>query len=536
MGVYVNPGNTRFAEDLNSFVYVDKSEMVAEVNTLAFTNKKYLCVSRARRFGKTMMSNLLSAYYSKGCDSRALFQNLKLANHEGWDKHLNSVNVISVDLNEIYGYCSRIGKIKKTIKILNDKIVEELRSQYPTVGIKKGEDLCEAIVNIYTQTNEIFVLIIDEYDVILREEEESSTLLQDYLVFLNSLFKGNAVGNAICLAYITGILPILRDKVQSKLNNFRQFTMLNPGRFAPYFGFTEEEMEDVCAKHGISIDECREMYDGYSFPDVQHIYNPNSVVEAICNHIVCSYWTLTSASEAVTYYINANIEGMQDDIRTLIEGGQVAVDVDYYQNNVEKFATKDEVFTYLIHLGYLAYDSGAKTCRIPNKEIRQEWIRIMKNSTDFDKVREFILAGKKLIDATERADEATVAAALDEAHRRISSHLTFNLEASLQTAILQAYFYANQDYIIIPELPAGDGYADVAFIPTSYLHPAIIVELKREGDPQVAIDQIKSRNYAHVFARHPGKGVVIVGISYDKGENKHRCKIELLKEVSSIWK
>lgn len=535
MRVYVNPGNNKFIEDLHSLVYVDKSEMVADLSAYMCTNQKYICVSRARRFGKTMMTNLLSAYYSKGCDSRAIFEGLKLGMRNGWDRYLNSVNVIKVDLNEIYGTCVRNGKRNETIKFLNHEVVAELSEQFPTVEIKEGDDLRNAIVAVFKQTGETFAIFIDEYDIILREENDESELLKDYLSLLNSLFKGDAAGNAISLAYLTGILPILREKVQSKLNNFKQFTMLDPGRFAPYFGFTEDEMDELCAKHGMSIDECREMYDGYSFPGVEHIYNPKSVVEAVDNKKVRSFWTLTSASEAVTYYINADIDGIQDDIRTLIEGGQVEVDANNYQNDVKEFATKDEVFTYLVHLGYLAYDIDAKTCRIPNKEIRQEWIRIMKNSKKFDKVRQVIEASMNLIKATERGDEATVAAALDEAHRRISSHLTFNLESSLQTAILQAYFYACQDYIIIPELPAGDGFADVAFIPTSYLHPAIIVELKRGGDPQVAINQIKSRNYAHVFARHPGKGVAIVGISYDKGENKHRCKIELVKEVESVW-
>ena len=533
MGLFLNPGNRSFRKSLNSQIYVDKSEMVVELNKYFDTENQYICVSRARRFGKTMMTNLLAAYYSKGCDSRALFEGLKLAQHEGWDKYLNSSNVIYIDINGRYS----ITEDKKNfVKLLKQDIVDELIEEFPQVKIKKEDDIVKALVNVYQQTDELFVFLIDEYDFLIRDTEAEPTARKEYIELLNGLFKNNELRNAIGLAYITGILPILKERVQSKLNNFREFTMLDPCQFAPYWGFTEDEVTALCKHFNMDTNRCRDMYDGYCFPEVGHIYNPNSVANAMLSHKYDSYWTKTSKAEAISFYINANLDGIQEDITELLEGKEIDVNTNTYANDVREFTSKDDVFTYLIHLGYLAYDNDTEKCRIPNAEIRREWFSVMEKAKDLNVVYEICNTSSKLMKATENGDEQAVALALDDAHETICSPLTYNRESSMQSAILMAYLYAQRDYMVFSELTAGSGYADVAFVPLRSGKRAIIIELKKDGKPEDALNQILERNYAHALRRHPGKGAILVGISYNPEDKKHQCKIMMVEDVKEVWR
>ncbi len=535
MGHFLNPGDRSFRKSLNSQIYVDKSEMVAELNKYFDTENQYICVSRARRFGKTMMTNLLAAYYSKGCDSRALFEELKLAKHEGWDKYLNSSNVILIDMNGRYWRDTDKNR-NNIIQELQSSVIRELSDAFPAVQLRDVTHLSSALSAIYNQLGETFTIIIDEYDVVIRDPEASDGVQKEYIGLLNDLFKNNEVRNAIDLAYITGILPILRETVQSKLNNFKEFTMLSPKRLAPYFGFTEKEVNELCERFGMDENKCREMYDGYVFPNVGHIYNPNSVAQAATDGVFESYWTQTSKAEAITFYINANLDGIQEDITELLEGKEIDVNTNTYANDVREFTSKDDVFTYLIHLGYLAYDNDTEKCRIPNAEIRREWFSVMEKAKDLNVVYEICNTSSKLMKATENGDEQAVALALDDAHETICSPLTYNRESSMQSAILMAYLYAQRDYMVFSELTAGSGYADVAFIPLRSGKRAIIIELKKDGKPEDALNQILERNYAHALRRHPGKGAILVGISYNPEDKKHQCKIMMVEDVKEVWR
>ena len=541
MGIYVNPGNRMFRYDIDSDLYIDKSLMIAELNKQINTNCRFICMSRARRFGKTMMTNLMSAYYSKNCNSRELFENLELSKHEGWDKYLNNVNVIQIDLQ---GFYSDAEDKSQTIRILQRKVVDELRKQFPTIEIQNSASIATAITDIHNELGESFVIIIDEYDVLIRDKSVPASLCNEYIELLNALFKSNTTQKAISLAYLTGILPIYREIVQSKLNNFTEYTMLAPDQFAQYFGFTGKEVKKICREKNTDYEMCKLMYDGYVYekprelleqPDddgepVIHIFNPRSVTEAARNGRYRNYWVATSALEAITFYIDSNIAGIQDDIKALLKGGkEINVDVLRYNNNVERFATKDEIFTYLIHLGYLAYDPTKGTCHIPNGEIKSAWLRIMSDAKGFEPIQRMLENGRNLIVATENGDAEVVAQALDDSHADISNPLSYNRESSLQSAILMAYFYARKDYLVFSELPTGYGFADVVLVPTVPQKPVIIIELKRDVEPTTAIEQIKSRNYAHAFRYHPGREAVLVGITYDAESKHHRCLIERME-------
>ncbi|MGN0001166.1 MAG: AAA family ATPase [Marinilabiliaceae bacterium] len=534
MGAFLNPNNELFINQVNSEIYVDKSEIILELNKQMHNfDDRFVCISRARRFGKTMIANLIAAYYSKNSNSRTVFEKLKLSKHQKWDIHLNSLNVIKIDLNGIY---SSTEDKSLVISNLKQKLIIDLKEAFPSVNIEESTSVADAIYNIYHSLSEYFVVIIDEYDLLIRENVPIK-IRQEYIDFLNSIFKNDNINSAIKLAYITGILPIIRERAQSKLNNFREFTMVNPRNFASFFGFTENEVKDLCSKYHRDYKRCQDMYDGYVFPNVGHIFNPNSVAQSIKNGDYESYWTPTSSYEAITDYIDCNIDGIQDDLRTMLEGGEVLVETSKYKNNVELFKSKDQVFTYLTHLGYLAIDSTRQPlrCRIPNGEIKMEWFVALEEANGFASIKELILPSKKVVEATLLGKANDVAKHLDTFHANYSSSLTFNQESALQSAILMAYFYARRNYMVFPELPAGLGFADVAFIPINSGYPAIIVELKRDATPQQAIEQIKTRNYAEAFANHPGRGVLLVGITYDTKNKKHQCLIEEAEDFKTIW-
>ncbi len=547
MGIYVNPGNRLFSCDIDSDLYVDKSLMICELNNHINKTHRFLCMSRARRFGKTMMASLMTAYYSKGCDSRQLFEKLKLSKQEGWDKYLNKFNVIRIDLN---GWYSKTKDKSQTIDRLQAGIVKELRKEFPFVEIPTDAVIADAISLIFEALGETFVIIVDEYDVLIRDKSVAESLRKEYIEFLNSLFKSSDTQEAISLAYLTGILPILRESVQSKLNNFTEYTMLDPGQFAQYFGLTESEVQKLCLNKNADYEVCKLMYDGYIFENsrelaeqsddddahIIHIFNPNSVVNAVSKRKYGNYWVATSALEAITFYIDTNIAGIQDDIKALLNGEkEVDVNILRYNNNVERFATKDEIFTYLIHLGYLAYNHIKHTCHIPNDEIRQAWLNIMSNAKGFEPIQQMLETSRLLIEATENGDTEAVAKALNDSHADISSPLTYNRESTMQSAILMAYFYARKDYMVFSELASGCGYADVVLVPAVPQKPVIIIELKKDGEPTTAIEQIKSRNYAHAFRYHLGQGAVLVGVSYNAESKHHMCLIEKVEDYREMF-
>ncbi|MBR3072889.1 AAA family ATPase, partial [Fibrobacter sp.] len=356
MGLYVNPNNANFQRSLNSSIYVDKSMLIAEINRLVNTEKCFVCVSRSRRFGKTMAGNMLSAYFSKGCDSRELFANLKIAKDPSFEKYLNTLNVIKLDVNAFYSNLSKKEQEEKVDRktrditpVFNGAVVNELIPAFPNCGITEDDSIADALLKIYAKTGEQFVVILDEYDVLIRERV-SEQVFKSYVNFLNAMFKNDNLAPAIALAYLTGILPVVRDKVQSKLNVFREYTMAGASRLSEFVGFTAEEVQALCQESGLDFEECKRWYDGYNLNGIE-IYSPNSIVEAIDNGRIKSYWTQTGSYEALKNYILMDFEGILQDVKVMIGGGRVGVKVSSYLNTMTDFHSKHDVFTYLIHLG-----------------------------------------------------------------------------------------------------------------------------------------------------------------------------------------
>ena len=520
MGIYVNPGNENLKEALRSEIFVDKSLFISKISRFLNTQQKFICVSRPRRFGKTMIGSLMKAYFSKGCDSREIFSKLKIAKDPCFEENLNKFNVLSLDMGFFYNNSEDKNDV---LENLRKELLEDFRKEFQAIEFKEDDSLAKMILRVYDETNTRFVIIIDEYDTLIREKV-TDDIVGKYRSLLNALFKSENLSKTIALAYLTGILPIERDKVQSKLNNFDEYTILDPAWTSEFFGFTKNETESLCNEYGMSFAECENWYDGYKIGEFD-IYNPNSVVKAMMRREYGNYWAKTGSYEAISNYIKLDYDGTKIAVAEMLSGREVPVNVVDFQNRLDEIKTKDHVLTYLIHLGYLNYNKKTGLCRIPNSEIKQEWVFALQEAGNFAKIAEMIKDSDTLLYLTQNGVSEEVAAALNKAHSEVSSVLNYNFESSLQAAIMLAFYTARTKYTIIQELPAGYGFADIGFIPKNPKDPAILIELKCNQDADTAIKQIKNKNYPKVFENYLDN-LLLVGVNYDKTTKIHECVIE----------
>ncbi len=520
MGIYLNPGNISFAKTIRSETYVDKTGLIACTNEYLNTRDHYLCVSRPRRFGKSMTLEMLAAYYSCGCDSRELFAGFKIAQHKDFEKHLNQYDVIYLNMQQFLIEADA-GNV---IKYLEQEVLRELRKVYGQYLDREGIRLAAALREIFVETGRQFIFLIDEWDCVMRERQESEAMQKQYLDFLRDLLKDQPY---VALAYVTGILPVKKYGQHSALNMFWEYSMTNQKMLEEYTGFTEEEVKELCGRYDMDFEEISSWYDGYRFKNYKHIYNPKSVVEAMTCRDCSNYWTSTETYEALKIYMEMDFDGLRAEIVQMLGGGRVRVNTRSFQNDMRNFNTKDDVLTLLIHLGYLGYDSNEKEAFIPNKEIIEEFENAM-SVGGWPNVMNVLKASEKLLEDTLRGDAESVAKELDKAHSEVASILTYNDENSLGCAIGLAYYSARKDYKLIRELPAGKGFADIVFLPLPHTNkPAMVVELKYDRSVSAAIQQIKDRKYIQALEGYTGE-ILLVGVNYNKDNaNKpHSCVIE----------
>ena len=519
MGTYVNPGTRNMEIDIDYDFYVDKSMLIKVLNDKLNKIDRFICVSRPRRFGKTMAANMIAAYYSKGCDSHAIFSDLKISKDPTFEDNINRYTVIKLDING-----AATGKGDKTIvQYYNENVVPELMKAYPNVGLSSDMSIAKALVSIHESTGDKFVFIIDEYDLPIRDGKYASEL-GEYIAFLVSLFKSEETNYTIALAYLTGIMPIIREKVQSKLNHFTEYTMLDADDMAPFMGFTEEEVRSLAQKSGMAFDDLKRWYDGYNLKGLE-IYSPKSVISAVTKKSCDDYWTQTSSYRALKDFILMDFEGIRKDIVSMISGSLVPVNVRKFTNTPWEIESRDDVFTCLIHLGYLGYDSEERSCFIPNYELMEEWISAIEDTPDYRSVVDLIRDSRALMEATWNGDEKIVAEAVAKAHTEACSIQRYNNEGSFQSALHLAYYYAKSCYNIVNELPGGKGFADVAFIPYKPDVPAIIIELKKDDTTSAAISQIRERKYPEALEKYRDN-LLLVAITYDSKTKEHRARIE----------
>ena len=520
MGLYINTGNAGFVRARNS-EYIDKSGLISVVNSTLFTERSFSCVTRCRRFGKSMAAKMLCAYYDQSCDSRQLFEDLQIASDPQFEKHLNKYPVIYLDVTS---FVTRF-KDDTILQHINDEMKADIHEAYPDVPVKDDDDLMALLIRINAKTGEPFIFIIDEWDAICREFKPGTTAMDAYVNWLRRMFKDYAANRVFAGVYMTGILPVKKYKTESALNNFIEYSMVEPRRMSQFFGFTKNEVKSLAEKHQMDFEELLKWYDGYQIGDELSMFNPNSVMQAIDTGRCRSYWATTGAIDAVTNYINMNYEGLKDDIIYMLAGGRCKVNPTKFQNDMSVIRSKDDVLTVLIHLGYLGYDWREDECYIPNKEVGGEMANAVETN-NWTPVVNALQQSKQLLADTLAGDAEAVARAIEAVHDENTSVLSYNNENSLACVISLAYYYAKNDYIVHRELPTGKGFADIVLIPRKNVTtPAIVVELKFNKDADAAIDQIKRKQYPAKVSQYADH-LLLVGINYDRQTKTHTCCIE----------
>lgn len=524
LGRFLNPDNAAFKRTLNSKIYVDKTEFLDFTNQMINTNSAFICNSRPRRFGKSVTADMLTAYYSRGCDSKKLFSDLKIGSLENFEENLNKYNVIHFDVQ----WCLEpAGNPKKLVDYITRNTLNELREEFHEIISEEIESLPDALSKINAKTGKQFIIIIDEWDVLIRDEAAQLDVQEEYINFLRGLFKGSEPMKYIGLAYITGILPIKKLKTQSALNNFDEYTMLDAGEIAKYIGFTQDEVKKLCVKYETDFEKVRHWYDGYLLGEY-HIYNPKAVVSVVTKRTFQSYWSQTGSYEVIVPLISKNFDGLKTAIIEMISGDMVKIDTGTFQNDAVNFSNRDDVITFLIHLGYLAYDEKKQCAYIPNEEVRQELLKATRQKK-WKEFIEFERQSDSLLDATLDMDEETVSAVIEKIHMQYTSAIRYNDENSLSSVLTIAYLSSMKYYFTpIREFPAGRGFADFVYLPKPEyinIYPALLIELKWNKNVQTALEQIKKNLYPESLLSYTGD-VFIVGITYDKKDKTHKCKIE----------
>lgn len=528
MATFINKGNAGFLQAVNGD-YVDKTKLIAYINSTLNTERSLSCVTRCRRFGKTMAADMLYAYYDKSCDSRSLFEPYKIASHPTFLKHLNKYPVIKLDVTTFTSNPELKGKL---VKAMQTAICADVLSVYPDVQVRDTTDLMDILFTVHCATGEKFILIIDEWDAICRECGEARsenypdlTIMDEYVMFLRRLFKTQNSKDIFAGVYMTGILPIKKYETQSALNNFEEYSMVDPGYLAPYFGFTTEEVESLAEKGSTNFEELKQWYDGYKIGSAKSIFNPYSVSKAIQRLKCRSYWSNTGAYDSVKTYIQMNFDGLKDSIIRMMAGEHVRVNTTKFLNDIHSISCKDDVLTVLIHLGYLAFDEDTNRCFIPNREVAEELTNAVESS-EWTRLAKTLADSYDLLDATLQCNEHAVAKGVEQAHDEHVSILSYNDENSLACVLSMAYISAKDDFVIHREFATGKGYADLVFIPRNNVNkPAIIIELKFGTTAEDAVSQIKSRGYTTKLLEY-SKEIILVGINYDKKSKKHTCRIE----------
>ena len=519
MGTYFNPDGEAFRKMIQSEIYVDKTGLLAYTNSVLNTMQGYLCISRPRRFGKSMAANMLAAYYSRESRAEELFSGFEISKSPDFQNYANQYNTIFLNMQD---FLSQSGNVTEMIALLQKSVLWELLGEYPDFRYFDETNLARTMQDIYQQVKIPYVIIIDEWDCVFREFKTDREAQEKYLDFLRNLMRDKSY---IHLAYMTGILPIKKYGTHSALNMFDEFSMISPGPLAEYVGFTEEEVKQLCEKYHMDLEEVKNWYDGYSFEQVPSVYSPRSVVNCMRFGKIENYWNQTETFEALQVYIDLNFDGLKDDVLSMIAGETVPVNTGSFTNDMTTFRTEDDVFTLLIHLGYLGYDEKNKCVFIPNAEVRAECINAVSVS-DWGEISKALKNSADTLQAIWQMRPEQVAEGIKEAHFE-TSMLQYNDENALSYTVSLALYAARNFYQVYRELPGGKGFADLVFVPRKKFadKPALVVELKWDKSAEGAIQQIKKKEYCRSLEEYQGN-LLLVAVNYDKATKEHECRIE----------
>ena len=523
MGYFLNDDflENNFELVTNSKYFIDKSMLIEKINSYMGIEDRYVCITKPRRFGKTTNLQMLASYYSKGADFKYLFDKLEISKSKTYLGHLNKHNVIYIDFSGVpekkgFTYDDYISRYRNLIK-------KDLKNLCPDLDIEPEMILCDIFKEVYSKIKEGFIFIIDEWDYIFNKNLFTEDERDSFITFLMNLLKGKSY---VKLVYMTGILPIAKYFDGSTLNMFDECTMINDKTFDKYFGFTEDEVKELCKRQDkISMTELKEWYNGYKTHDGIDLYNPRSVSFALNKASCQSYWTNTGTMNEIIPFINMNIDGSKDDIIEMISGIDIEIALREYTAEKISFKTKNQLFSAMVNYGLLSYYNGK--LRIPNRELQLKFDEALEIGCENDELSEIIKKSREMLDATLNKDTKKMEEIIQKAHDYNIPLLKYNDENSLSCVVTLVYLCARDKYSIRREERAGAGLADFVFHPYDRSQPAFILELKKDSTPEDAIRQIRERRYMEALDDCTGEKFA-VGIVYDSKNKNHKIKIENL--------
>jgi len=505
-----------FTEVANYKYFVDKSGLISKMNECINTPNKYVCITRPRRFGKTLNAMMLASYYSKSADCKDIFDKLQISKDTSYLKYLNKCNVVYITFNQLPSpKCSYEDFVNRYISMIYD----DLKEQY-SININNNMVVSDVFNAVYNQTGESFVFILDEWDYIFNNNLFSENDRKSFLKFLEDLLKDKSY---VDLAYMTGVLPIAKYSTSSTINMFKEYNTLNDNKYYKYFGFSMEETKSLCDKQSeVTFDELKNWYDGYKTFKGEDIFNPRSVSYALSDGVCQSYWTNTGPMDEIIYYINNGVGDIKDDVVNMISGIPLEIKLKGYSAEQKELNTRNQILSAMTIYGFLSYHD--KTLEIPNKELRIKFDEALEDKS-MGEVAKLVLKSNEMLKATLRRDTDTMVKIIEEAHDINIPSIKYGDENSLSCVVMLSYLSARDDYNIIREMPAGKGFADFIFYPNDKSKPAFILELKKNSTPEEALKQIKEKKYALALKDYTGEKFA-VGISWDSKTKKHNIKIE----------
>lgn len=539
MGIYLNSESayTLYKSETQKPYFVDKSRMIEELFPLIEEGANHICITRPRRFGKTVTANMISAFFSKAREASDIFDRLKISTSQNYSKYRNQYNVIHISLNDISRQCTTY---EEYITRIEQRLVRDLKRAYPQAELDGEESAVDALMEIYTENSENrFIFVFDEWDFLFHQPFVTEKEKREYLSYLWSLLKDRPY---VILAYMTGILPIAKYSSGSELNMFTEYTMLSEEKFSEVFGFTDSEVDTLYQKYTdytehikVTREGVRYWYNGYHTFSGERVYNPRSVVCALRNNNLGNYWTSAGPYDEIYYYIENNVAAVRDDLALMVSGIPVPAKIREYAATSMNLNTKDEIFSSMVVYGFLSYENGKVS--IPNKELMDRFDEMLQREPSLGYVYRLARASDRMLEATLSGDVDTMAEILELAHDTEVPLLRYNNETELSAVVNLVYLSARDRYRVEREDKSGTGYVDFIFYPeTDKSLDSIILELKVDSSPEEAIRQIKTRKYDLRFRERIGEEqkytgrILAVGISYNKKTKKHICRVEVLQD------
>ncbi|MCD7763624.1 MAG: ATP-binding protein [Lachnospiraceae bacterium] len=535
MGYYLNSNKvySLYESEARKPYFIDKTEMLFELITLAEQGNNHICITRPRRFGKSVIASMVGAFFSKGFDSSSIFDSLKIAGDKRYREHLNQHDVIYIDFSEAANISNNY---QDFIDSITGILREDLHEAFPDVKFWEKAAVVQDLRKIHEKTKKSFIFVFDEWDCIFHKQYTTNHDKECFINFLASLTKGTGY---VSLSYMTGVLPVAKYSSGSTINNFIEYTMATDDKFSEYFGFTESEVDELYRRYeakvnerNVSREDLKFWYDGYHTPQSERMYNPRSVVLALDRNRIRSYWTTTGPYSEIADYIVNDIDGVRKDVALMVAGEAVPADVEEFAATAMHLSTKDEIFSAMVVYGFLNYEDGK--VHIPNKELMDEFAKTIRREKKLGYIYDLANASSRMLLATLKGDTKTMEEILQFAHDTEIPLLDYNNETELTAIVNLVYLAARDTYYVERENKAGEGYVDFIFYPERPGDDGIILELKVDDTPETAIQQIKDKKYVLKFQgkmaekkRHAGR-VLMVGIGYDKKKKDHHCKVEVL--------